>query len=152
MNRCPQHTFQILTKRPEVAAEYSPVLNWTPNIWMGTSVENAEVIGRVAALRRTGAAVRFISAEPLLGPIPHLPLRDIDWVIPDSAICPSIFSESTRFLTQPSETKPTTGGSVALLRPAWSARFLLRFRMRNPWPDSCRTAKQRTPHCLRGAP
>ncbi len=81
MNRCPQHTFQVLTKRPEVAAEYSAALEWAPNIWMGTSIESAEYAERVANLRRTGAAVKFLSVEPLLGPIPRLPLEDVDWVI-----------------------------------------------------------------------
>lgn len=81
MNRCPQHTFQVLTKRPARAAELSSRLEWTPNIWTGTSVENASVVHRIALLRRTGAAVKFLSVEPLLGPIPRLPLAGIDWVI-----------------------------------------------------------------------
>ena len=81
MNACEQHTFQILTKRPETAAEFSPCLTWTPNIWMGTSIEDARVTHRVRDLRRTGAMIKFLSVEPLLGPIPRLPLAEIDWVI-----------------------------------------------------------------------
>lgn len=81
MNRCGQHTFQLLTKRPERAAELSRRLAWAPNIWMGTSVENAAVTHRVHELRRTRAAVKFLSVEPLIGPIPRLPLAGIDWVI-----------------------------------------------------------------------
>lgn len=81
MNRCPQHTFQILTKRPHRAAEHSAVLDWASNIWLGTSVENAPVLHRIDALCRTAASVRFISAEPLLGPLPGLPLAGLDWVI-----------------------------------------------------------------------
>ncbi len=81
MNECAQHTFQILTKRPHIAAGYSRRLRWGPNIWMGTSIEDASVTFRAAALRRTGAAVKFLSVEPLLGPIPRLPLTDINWVI-----------------------------------------------------------------------
>ncbi len=81
MNRCPQHTFQVLTKRPDVAAGMSPRLPWAPNIWLGTSVENATVLHRIRDLRHTGAHVKFLSAEPLLGPIPRLPLEGIDWVI-----------------------------------------------------------------------
>ncbi len=81
MNRCPQHTFQVLTKRPEVAARVSSQLNWTDNIWLGTSVENAGVVHRIRELRRTGARIKFLSVEPLLGPIPRLPLTGIDWVI-----------------------------------------------------------------------
>lgn len=81
MNRCPQHTFQVLTKRPQIAAHHSPHLAWTPNIWLGASVESALYTHRIAALRRTAAHVKFLSVEPLLGPIPRLPLAGIDWVI-----------------------------------------------------------------------
>ena len=81
MNRCPQHTFQVLTKRPHITAEYSKHLTWTPNIWMGTSVEDALVTHRIKDLQRVGAKVRFLSVEPLLGPIPRLPLSGIHWVI-----------------------------------------------------------------------
>ena len=81
MNRCPQHTFQILTKRPEIAAAHAPKLLWSPNIWMGTSVENLLVSQRIEALRRIPAQVRFLSLEPLLGPLPRLQLHGIHWVI-----------------------------------------------------------------------
>jgi protein gp37 len=81
MNRCPQHTFQVLTKRPEIAAEYSPRLRWTPNIWMGTSVEDAFVVQRVRLLQQIKVQVRFLSVEPLTGPISRLPLSGIHWVI-----------------------------------------------------------------------
>jgi protein gp37 len=81
MNRCPQHTFQILTKRPERAAALSPRLPWNSHIWMGTSVENAAVVPRVHAISKTSAFVRFLSVEPLIGPIPRLPLTGIHWVI-----------------------------------------------------------------------
>ena len=81
MNRCPQHTFQVLTKRPEIAAAYAAEIRWTDNIWMGTSVENALVTHRISSLREISAAVRFLSLEPLIGPLPRLPLDGIDWVI-----------------------------------------------------------------------
>lgn len=81
MNRCEQHTFQVLTKRPERAHALSPRLSWTPNIWLGTSVENGVVTSRIRELRGTHANIKFLSVEPLLGPIPRLPLTDIDWVI-----------------------------------------------------------------------
>lgn len=83
MNEHPQHTFQILTKRPGRAAELSGQLAWTPNIWMGTSVENQVAIstmGRLDHLRQTGATVKFLSCEPLLAPL-TLDLTGIDWVI-----------------------------------------------------------------------
>lgn len=81
MNRCPQHTFQVLTKRPEIAAAHASLLTWSSNIWMGTSVENVLVTDRVASLRKIPACIRFLSIEPLLGPIPHLALDGIHWVI-----------------------------------------------------------------------
>lgn len=81
MNECPRHTFQILTKRPEIAASYASELKWTPNIWMGTSVENMLVLHRVSALRSIPAVVRFLSIEPLLGPLPTLSLDGIHWAI-----------------------------------------------------------------------
>ena len=81
MNSCPQHTFQILTKRPERAAKVAKQLTWSANIWMGTSVEDQRVVQRITHLRKIKANVRFLSVEPLLGPIPRLPIAGIDWVI-----------------------------------------------------------------------
>ncbi len=81
MNDCTQHTFQVLTKRPEIAVSYAPELRWTENIWMGTSVENAMVMHRIASLRMIPAAIRFLSIEPLLGAIKNLPLTGLHWVI-----------------------------------------------------------------------
>ncbi len=81
MNESDHHTFQILTKRPHVALAYASQLEWTPNIWMGTSVEDQRVVGRIHELRAIKAAVRFLSVEPLIGPIPRLPLQGIHWVI-----------------------------------------------------------------------
>jgi protein gp37 len=81
MAECPQHTFQILTKRPEIAAKFAKSLQWPKNVWMGTSVESAKVADRISHLRQIPAAVRFLSVEPLLGPIPRLPLTGIHWVI-----------------------------------------------------------------------
>lgn len=81
MNECPQHQFQVLTKRPERAAAMAGMLEWSQNIWMGTSVESMIYTPRIAMLRKTPANVRFLSCEPLLGPIPKLPLEGIHWVI-----------------------------------------------------------------------
>lgn len=81
MNQCPQHTFQVLTKRADRLAEIAPLLNWTENIWMGVSVEDDRVLGRIDDLRLTPSAVKFLSLEPLLGPLPNLNLTSIDWVI-----------------------------------------------------------------------
>ena len=81
MNALPQHQFQVLTKRPERAARLAEHLQFTENIWMGTSIENMDVARRADALREIPAAVRFISAEPLLGPLDQLNLDFIHWVI-----------------------------------------------------------------------
>jgi len=81
MNDNPQHTFQILTKRPHIAAEVAPHLEWTPNIWMGTSIENALVKDRIDDLRKIKAHIRFLSLEPLIDALPRLSLKGIDWVI-----------------------------------------------------------------------
>ncbi len=81
MNRATQHQFQVLTKRPERVLEMADQLNWSSNIWMGTSVENQDYIHRIRTLTRVKAHIRFLSIEPLLGPIVRLPLRKIDWVI-----------------------------------------------------------------------
>jgi protein gp37 len=82
MNRADWHQFQVLTKRPERAARLADELPWTPNIWIGTSIEDMRVAHRADALREISqAAVRFLSAEPLLGPLEELNLEGIDWVI-----------------------------------------------------------------------
>lgn len=81
MNECPQHQFQVLTKRPERALKLSPRVEWTKNIWLGTSVENAMYIHRIETLRLVPAHIRFLSCEPLIGPMPKLPLNGIHWVI-----------------------------------------------------------------------
>jgi protein gp37 len=75
------HRFQILTKRSNRLIDLSPRLQWMPNIWMGVSVEDQNHTFRIDHLRRTGANVKFLSLEPLLGPISNLNLEGIDWVI-----------------------------------------------------------------------
>lgn len=77
----PQHTYQILTKRSARLAAMSGEIEWPHNVWMGVSVENQETTFRVRELGRSGATIKFLSVEPLIGPIRHLPLRGIDWVI-----------------------------------------------------------------------
>ncbi len=77
----PQHTFQILTKRSARLKKMAPLLSWPENVWMGVTVEHADYTGRIDDLREVDAAVRFLSLEPLLGPLPGLDLVGIDWVI-----------------------------------------------------------------------
>jgi protein gp37 len=81
MQSCSQHTFQVLTKRPERALALSHKLPWPNNVWMGTSVEDDRVLNRVDSLRYIPSAVRFLSCEPLIGPLSGLSLRGVDWVI-----------------------------------------------------------------------
>lgn len=81
MHRANQHQYQILTKRSERLLSLDAQLDWQPNIWMGVSVENARFQHRIDHLRETRAHVKFLSLEPLLGPLPNLDLRNIDWVI-----------------------------------------------------------------------
>ena len=81
MAACPQHTFQVLTKRSRRLRDLADRLPWPPNVWMGVSVEEARVVHRIEDLRQVPAAVRFLSCEPLLGPLDHLDLQGISWVI-----------------------------------------------------------------------
>jgi protein gp37 len=81
MARADWHQFQVLTKRSERLQELSPVLPWPGHIWQGVSVENEDYLDRIDDLRASGAAVKFLSLEPLLGPLPKLNLRGINWVI-----------------------------------------------------------------------
>ncbi len=81
MNRAHWHTFQVLTKRADRLLEVSRELPWASNIWMGVTVENSDYVHRIDCLRETGAYIKFLSIEPLLGPISNLNLDGIDWVI-----------------------------------------------------------------------
>lgn len=81
MRRADWHRFQVLTKRPERLAELSPQLDWSPNVWMGVSVESRKYASRIDDLRKTGAGVKFLSLEPLLGALENLDLSGIDWAI-----------------------------------------------------------------------
>jgi protein gp37 len=81
MAKATWHQFQILTKRARRLEEVAPRLPWGPNIWQGVSIENRDYEFRADHLRRTGAAVKFLSIEPLLGPIPELRTAGLDWVI-----------------------------------------------------------------------
>lgn len=83
MNKAHWHTFQVLTKRPERVLEMDQVglLKWSPNIWMGTTVENDKYVDRIDKLRETKANIKFLSCEPLLGSLKDISLEEIDWVI-----------------------------------------------------------------------
>lgn len=81
MYETPRHTYQVLTKRAERLEELNPFLEWAENIWMGVSVENDSVINRIDHLRKTSSKIKFLSCEPLIGPLPNLNLEGINWVI-----------------------------------------------------------------------
>ena len=81
MNQANWHCFQVLTKRPERLLELNTQLPWQSNIWMGVSVENKDYTSRIELLRKTSARIKFLSLEPLLGPLEDLDLSGIDWVI-----------------------------------------------------------------------
>lgn len=83
MNDNPQHVFQVLTKRADLLLQYDQegLLKWTHNIWMGVSVEDARVKDRIKLLKKTKAKVKFLSCEPLIGPLSKMNLKKIDWVI-----------------------------------------------------------------------
>jgi protein gp37 len=81
MRRADWHRFQVLTKRAERLLEIDPQIEWPSNVWMGVSVENQDYKHRIDLLRQTHAKIKFLSLEPLLGPLPHLNLKSINWVI-----------------------------------------------------------------------
>jgi len=81
MRQAHWHTFQVLTKRAERLLELDREIDWPDNVWMGVSVENQDYAFRIDLLRQTHACVKFLSLEPLLGPLPHLELEGIHWVI-----------------------------------------------------------------------
>jgi len=81
MARCPQHIFQVLTKRSPRLRKIQSELNWTDNIWMGVTVESEHYTYRVDDLRQTGAYIKWLSCEPLLGPLRNLNLKGLDWIV-----------------------------------------------------------------------
>lgn len=96
MVRTPRHQYQILTKRSERLIELSPQLPWRPHIWMGVSVESPKYAHRIDDLRASGAAVKFLSIEPLLAPFEELDLRGIHWVIVGGESGTHLYDEAKR--------------------------------------------------------
>ncbi len=81
MNHCPQHTFQVLTKRATRFAELAPMLPWSSNIWAGVTIETDAYVRRASLLKAVPSAVKYVSLEPLLGPLPSLDITGLDWII-----------------------------------------------------------------------
>ncbi len=100
MLECPRHDFQVLTKRPERARALAGELPWPGNVWMGTSVESAMYTHRITDLQHIPAQIRFLSCEPLLGPIPKLPVKDIHWVIVGGESGPGARPMEKQWVTQ----------------------------------------------------
>jgi len=99
MSQAHWHTFQVLTKRSSRLAELSRKLRWPTNVWMGVSIENQDYTYRVDNLATTGACVKFLSLEPLLGPIANLNLQAIDWVIVGGESGPGARSMESEWVT-----------------------------------------------------
>jgi protein gp37 len=100
MRRAHWHQFQVLTKRAERVAAMNVQIDWPLNVWMGVSVENSEYVDRIDELRATNAHVKFLSVEPLLGPLPRINLRGIQWVIVGGESGPGARPMDPRWVTE----------------------------------------------------
>ena len=104
MSRAHWHQYQILTKRSERVLSLSKKLPWAPQIWMGVSVENEKYLSRIEDLRQTAAHIKFLSLEPLLGPLKKMNLRGIDWAIVGGESGPGARAMETEWVTNISAT------------------------------------------------
>ncbi len=120
MRAAHQHQFQLLTKRHERLAALAPRLPWPNNVWIGVSIENNRWVGRADALRGIPAAVRFVSAEPLLGPLPDLDLTGIDWLIAGGESGPKSRKPQPKWFTDLRDRCQTAG--VAFFMKQWGGR------------------------------
>lgn len=135
----------MLTKRPERLVQLADSLRWSPNVWMGVSIENRRFVHRADSLREVPASVRFVSAEPLLGPLDDLDLTDIDWLIaggessyrhrPIRPEWGALFVIVARTMASPSS---SSNGAVAVRRrvgASWTAGLGTRCRRPHVWPS-----------------
>jgi protein gp37 len=120
MRETPQHTYQALTKRAHRLERLADQLDWPENLWMGVSVEAADVTDRIDHLRRTPAHTRFLSCEPLLTPLPNLDLTDIDWVIVGGESGPNARPMNPRWAEEIRDQCNTEG--VAFFFKQWGGR------------------------------
>lgn len=116
----PQHTYQVLTKRSKRLMRLAPALDWPSNLWMGVSVETQRYAFRIDHLRRVAAAVRFISAEPLLGPLGALDLSGIHWVIAGGESGPNARPVKYEWITELRNV--CTSAGVAFFFKQWGGR------------------------------
>jgi protein gp37 len=144
MERSERHIFQILTKRHERLSELAPLLPWPANVWMGVSIENRRFVHRAEYLRAVPAAIRFISAEPLLGSLAELDLEGIDWLIAGGESGPRHRPVKEEWLTELRDRCQTA--SVAFFFKQWggqrpkSGGRLLQGREWNEMPATVTTA------------
>lgn len=120
MRDTPQHTYQILTKRSLRLARIADKFDWPDNVWMGVSVENSNVLTRVDHLRRVPAAVRFLSCEPLIGPLDGLDLSGIHWVIAGGESGPNYRPVDVNWVRGIRDT--CTASGVAFFFKQWGGR------------------------------
>jgi len=120
MAATPQHTYQVLTKRSKRLARIAPKLDWPANVWMGVSVESDRYTFRADHLRQVPAAVRFLSVEPMLGPVPSLDLADINWVIAGGESGPGARPIERGWVTELRDQCRTEG--VAFFFKQWGGR------------------------------
>lgn len=111
MNQADWHQYQVLTKRAERLEELSDKLPWAPHIWMGVSVESKDYLWRIDHLRRTKAHIKFLSIEPLLGPLGKINLRGIDWVIVGGESGPGARSMNAEWVTEIKDQCVRAGGA-----------------------------------------
>jgi protein gp37 len=116
----PQHTYQLLTKRSARLPKVAGQLNWPPNLWVGVSVEHAATMSRIEHLRQVPAAVRFLSCEPLIGPLDGLNLTGIDWVIAGGESGPDYRPLDPAWVTDIRDACVTAG--VAFFFKQWGGR------------------------------
>jgi hypothetical protein len=147
MRDTPQHTYQVLTKRSRRLARLADHLDWPKNVWMGVSVESSDFLGRVDELRRVPAAVRFLSCEPLLGPLEGIDLDGIGWVIAGTLgsgpVGPRLRSASSPPARQRACHTLTAWGET----PSWRATSAWRTPMANSSPARSRRACSRSRSC-----
>lgn len=115
------HVFQILTKRSVRLQQLSPQIDWPANVWMGVSVERSDYAFRIDHLRETGAAVRFLSLEPLLGPLIDMNLTGIDWVIVGGESGPGARPMKAEWVTDIRD--QCVSGSVPFFFKQWGGHF-----------------------------
>lgn len=111
MNQADWHQYQVLTKRAERLEELSDKLPWAPHIWMGVSVESKDYLWRIDHLRRTKAHIKFLSIEPLLGPLGKINLRGIDWVIVGGESGPGARCMNAEWVTEIKDQCVRAGGA-----------------------------------------